>query len=56
VTSTITFSVKFYGLPMLGFAAQSYVNGLLQGSTGNVLSNYGGTFAHKYRRRIVEVQ
>lgn len=34
----------FTGLPTIGFAVQKYVNGNL----GGVLSNYGGTFNHKY--------
>ena len=45
-------SVTYYGLPMTGFAAQSYSTRGLPGVNPNVLSNYGGNFAHKVRRRI----
>lgn len=38
----------FAGLPVIGFAAQRYVNG----DVGGVLSNYGGSFAHKYETTI----
>jgi hypothetical protein len=38
----------FTGLPVIGFGAQEYVNGNL----GGVLSNYGGSFVHKYNRSI----
>ena len=39
----------FQGLPVIGFAAQSFLNGTLTTGTGGaVQSNYGGTFAHKY--------
>lgn len=39
---------KYHGLPVIGFVVQKYVNGNLNG----VLSNYGGTLAHKYVTRI----
>lgn len=39
----------YFGLPVIGFAVQQYVNGSLP---GGVLSNYGGSFIHKYRRQI----
>jgi hypothetical protein len=32
---------------VIGFAATSYTNGTLVVGSQNVLSNYGGTFAHK---------
>ncbi len=35
---------KYFGLPVIGFAVEKYVNGNLNG----VLSNYGGVLAHKY--------
>ncbi|MBA3507049.1 MAG: hypothetical protein H0T80_14885 [Betaproteobacteria bacterium] len=39
----------FQGLPVIGFAAQSFLNGTLTTGTGTaVQSNYGGNFAHKY--------
>lgn len=41
---------RYLGLPVIGFAVQKYVNGSLQlpPPSSTVLSNYGGTFAHKY--------
>jgi len=39
----------FMGLPVIGFAVQQYVNDVL---AGGVLSNYGGTYAHKYIRTV----
>ena len=38
------------GLPVVGFAVTTYTNGTLE---GGVLSNYGGTFAHRGSRSIV---
>lgn len=38
----------FTGLPVIGFGVQEYVNG----NMGGVLSNYGGSFLHKYKRNI----
>jgi hypothetical protein len=35
----------YIGLPVTGFAVQKYVNG----NIGGVLSNYGGSFIHKYK-------
>jgi len=42
----------YFGLPMIGFMANSYVNGTLSGPTGPVLSNYGATSPHKGLLRI----
>lgn len=41
---------RYRGLPIVGFAVQKFVNGNLRvpESSGTVLSNYGGTAAHKY--------
>jgi hypothetical protein len=39
----------YHGLPVIGFAVQEYVNGNL----GGTLSNYGGSFVHKYERNII---
>ena len=39
----------FQGLPVIGFAAQSFLNGTLTTGAGAAIqSNYGGNFAHKY--------
>jgi len=43
-------------LPIIGFAAESYSTNGLPGINPNVLSNYGGTFGHKYKRRIEVAQ
>lgn len=59
VTDTLTgvttpnVNVTYYGLPVVGFAAQSYSTTGLPGVNANVLSNYGGSFVHKVTRRIV---
>lgn len=39
-------TVTYIGLPVVGFAVQTFVNGVLP---GGVLSNYGGNFVHKYQ-------
>jgi hypothetical protein len=38
----------YVGLPVIGFGVQEYVNG----NVGGVLSNYGGSFVHHYKRKI----
>ncbi len=40
--------VTYTGLPVIGFGVQQYVNG----NVGGVLSNYGGSFVHKYTSDI----
>jgi len=49
-------TVTYVGLPIMGFAVQSFSNGQLPGLTGKVLSNYGGQIAHKFTRRIEVAQ
>ena len=48
------FPTTFNGLPTIGFAAQTFVNGTLTGPgvSGLIQSNYGGNFIHKYTRSI----
>jgi hypothetical protein len=41
--------VRYTGLPVVGFA----VNKLVNGNVGGVLSNYGGSYAHKYTRNVI---
>lgn len=41
--------LEFFGLPIIGFAVQKYVNG----NVGGVLSNYAGSVTHKGTRDIV---
>jgi hypothetical protein len=50
-------SGTFVGLPVIGFAVQTFNNGALALSDGKTLvqSNYGGNFAHKYTRSITTV-
>ena len=48
-------TVTYHGLPIVGFAAQSYSTTGLPGISANVLSSYGGVFSHKFVRRI-EIQ
>ena len=45
-------TVTYFGLPVVGFAVESYSNGSLRVGQSTVLSNYGGQFIHKYGRRI----
>jgi hypothetical protein len=45
-------NVTYFGLPIVGFAVQSYSTQGLPGVNVNVLSNYGGNFNHKYLRDI----
>lgn len=41
---------RHFGLPVTGFMIEDFANGNV--GTPPVLSNYGGNFAHKYRRQI----
>jgi len=45
-------TTTFNGLPVVGFAAQSFNNGTLTSGGASVLSNYGGNFVHKTTRSI----
>jgi hypothetical protein len=50
-TAGLTFvnSTTFSGLPTIGFAAQTFVNGTLTDSGGHLIqSSYGGNFGHRY--------
>jgi len=40
-------TATYWGLPLVGFAVQSFTNGTLVVGGTNVLSNYGGNFVHK---------
>ena len=42
-------TVTYIGLPVVGFAVQTFSNGTLSVGGVNVLSNYGGNFIHKYQ-------
>ena len=41
-------SATYYGLPATGFAVQRWVNG----NVGGALSNYGGSYVHKYQNAV----
>jgi hypothetical protein len=41
-------TLQLRGLPVIGFGVQKYVNGDVDG----LLSNYGGSFVHKYERNM----
>jgi hypothetical protein len=42
-------STTFSGLPTIGFAAQTFVNGTLANGSGTLVqSSYGGNFGHRY--------
>jgi len=45
--STTGLTTTYFGLPVVGFAVQSFTNGALVVGGTNVLSNYGGNFVHK---------
>ena len=50
-------TVTYVGLPVVGFAVQTFSNGILLvpiagGGTQTTLSNYGGNFIHKYQTLI----
>lgn len=38
----------YYGLPVIGFAAESYSNGTLVVNGQQVLASYGGLIGHRY--------
>jgi hypothetical protein len=42
----------YYGLPVIGFAAESYTNGTLVVNGQTVLSNYGGLIGHRYTNAV----
>jgi hypothetical protein len=42
----------FIGLPVIGFAVQTFNNGTLTSGASLIQSQYGGNFAHKYSRVI----
>jgi hypothetical protein len=48
VNGTAVTGLRYYGLPAIGFAIQDFSNG----NVGGLMSNYGGSFSHKYQRRI----
>jgi hypothetical protein len=50
--STVT-GATYQGLPVVGFAVQSFANGAIHVGAEVVLSNYGGNFIHKGTRTIV---
>jgi hypothetical protein len=50
-TSTLG-ATTFNGLPVVGFAVESFNNGTLTSGGASVLSNYGGNFVHKTTRSI----
>ena len=45
-------NATYVGLPVVGFAVQSFANGAITVDGHDVLSNYGGNFAHKGTRLI----
>ena len=45
-------TATYVGLPVVGFAVQSFANGAISVGDISVLSNYGGNFAHKGTRLI----
>jgi len=51
--STVNQNATYFGLPVIGFAVQDFVNGTLPGAGGGlILSAYGGNFVQKATTRI----
>jgi hypothetical protein len=51
--STTTAPGTFLGLPVIGFAAQSFTNGTLKDPTGSLIqANYAAAFEHRGVRRV----
>ena len=50
-TSALT-STTFNGLPVIGFAAITFENGVIPNGGGLIQSQYGGSFNHKQTRSI----
>ena len=48
VPAVDTVGVTYFGLPVVGFAAQAVSNNNMVVGGATVLSNYGGNFVHKY--------
>jgi len=46
-SSSASNTVTYFGLPLVGFAVQQFVNGQLVVGGVTTLSNYGGNFVHK---------
>ena len=44
--------LTFNGLPAIGFAVQTFVNGTLTSGGTSIQSNYGGNFVHKTTRLV----
>lgn len=51
-TSSAQLTATYNGLPVVGFATQSFNNGTLVGPSGPVMAHYLGSFIHKYTRLI----
>jgi hypothetical protein len=52
-TGTVTTGAHaFTGLPVVGFAVRTFVNGTLSCGAGSCQGNYGGSFPLKFRRSI----
>jgi hypothetical protein len=45
-------ALSYVGLPVIGFAVETYNNGTLSG--GTIMSNYGGSYVHKGTRFITD--
>lgn len=50
-SNDLTNDETYWGLPVIGFSVQQYVNDVL---SSGVLSNYGGSFGHKYIRTVTD--
>jgi hypothetical protein len=51
-TATTQASTTFNGLPVIGFSAITFENGVIPNGGGLIQSQYGGSFSHKQTRSI----
>ena len=52
VSTTFAGAATYVGLPVVGFAVQSYNNNVIVVSGKNVQSTYGADFAHRFDTRV----
>ena len=52
ITTSFPGSATYAGLPVVGFAVQSYNNNVIVVNGKNVQSTYGADFAHRFDTRV----
>jgi len=53
ITTSFPGSATYAGLPVVGFAVQSYNNNVIVVGGKNVQSTYGADFGHRYNSSIL---